>query len=80
MRAAEAHRETVLAAGIDRETITAPPNQGARIEALEAWEAATGLGVEDVAVIPYASRYYQTYLVVDRDSGRILDELSINSR
>ncbi len=80
MRAAEAHRETVLAAGLDRETIVAPPNQGARIEALEAWEAATGLGVEDVAVIPYASRYYQTYLVVDRDSGRILDELSINSR
>lgn len=80
MRPAEAHRETVLAAGIEREMITAPPNQAERIEALEAWERETGLSVEDLAVIPYASRYYQTYLVVDRTSGRILDELAINSR
>jgi len=80
MRPGEEQLEKVLAAGVSVATLTAPPNQEARVEALERWQARTGLRLEDVALVPYSSRFRLVHLAVDRGSGRILGQLDIRSR
>lgn len=80
MRPSAEHLDEVLAAAVPREELLTPPDLGERTEAFEAWQADTGLALEDVALVPYSSRFRVVYLVVERSTGRILHDLDISSR
>lgn len=77
MRPWRDHLDAIRAAGRERALLEETEEDAAR---LAAWLAAEGRAFEDVAFIPYSSRFRLIHLGVDRASGEIIAALDTRSR
>lgn len=76
MREATPHLDQVLAEAVPVDAL-AKTEAGA--ERLAAWLAASGREPEELAFLPYSSRFRRVFLALERDSGHIVDAVDVAS-